>query len=40
MAERKSLITLTTDFGEADYFVPAIKGAIWNVNEMAAHITE
>jgi S-adenosyl-L-methionine hydrolase (adenosine-forming) len=35
MAERKSLITLTTDFGEADYFVPAMKGAIWNVNPQA-----
>lgn len=28
----KRLITLTTDFGEADYFVPAMKGAIYAVN--------
>lgn len=32
MAERKSLITLLTDFGESDYFVPAMKGAIYCVN--------
>ena len=31
MAERR-LITLTTDFGEADYFVPAMKGAIYSLN--------
>ncbi len=31
MAERR-MITLTTDFGEADYFVPAMKGAIYMVN--------
>jgi S-adenosylmethionine hydrolase len=32
MAEKKPIITLTTDFGEADYFVPAMKGAIYSVN--------
>jgi hypothetical protein len=32
MAERKPIITLMTDFGEADYFVPAIKGAILSLN--------
>jgi len=32
MAERKPIITLTTDFGEADYFVPAMKGVILGVN--------
>jgi S-adenosylmethionine hydrolase len=32
MAERKPIITLTTDFGEADYFVPAMKGAIYSIN--------
>ena len=35
MAEKRPLITLTTDFGEADYFVPAIKGAIFSVNPAA-----
>lgn len=30
MADRR-IITLTTDFGEADYFVPAMKGAIYGV---------
>src|ERR1700754_208791 len=35
MAERKPLNTLTTDFGEADYFVPAMKGAILTVNPQA-----
>ena len=35
MAERKPLITLTTDFGEADYYVPAMKGAILTVNPQA-----
>lgn len=35
MAERRPIITLTTDFGEADYFVPAMKGAIWSVNPEA-----
>ena len=32
MAERRPIITLTTDFGEADYFVPAMKGAIYSIN--------
>jgi S-adenosyl-L-methionine hydrolase (adenosine-forming) len=32
MAERKPIITLTSDFGEADYFVPAMKGVILGVN--------
>lgn len=31
MAEKR-MITLTTDFGEADYFVPAMKGAIYSLN--------
>lgn len=35
MAEKKPLITLTTDFGESDYFVPAMKGAIYSVNPAA-----
>ncbi len=32
MAEKKSFITLTTDFGEADYFVSAMKGVIYGIN--------
>ncbi|MEW6212717.1 MAG: SAM-dependent chlorinase/fluorinase [Acidobacteriota bacterium] len=32
MAERRPIITLTTDFGEADYFVPAMKGVIYSIN--------
>ncbi|MEK6286435.1 MAG: SAM-dependent chlorinase/fluorinase [Acidobacteriota bacterium] len=32
MAEKKTLITMTTDFGEADYFVPAMKGVIYSIN--------
>lgn len=32
MAEKKPLITMTTDFGEADYFVPAMKGVIYSIN--------
>lgn len=35
MAERKPIITLTTDFGEADYFVPAMKGVIYTINPAA-----
>lgn len=35
MADRRSLITLTTDFGEADYFVPAMKGVIYSLNPAA-----
>jgi S-adenosylmethionine hydrolase len=32
MADRRPIITLLTDFGEADYFVPAMKGAIYSLN--------
>ncbi len=32
MPEKRPIITLTTDFGESDYFVPAMKGAIYSVN--------
>ncbi|PYP86706.1 MAG: hypothetical protein DMF61_12460 [Blastocatellia bacterium AA13] len=32
MADRRSLITLTTDFGETDYFVGAMKGVIYSIN--------
>ncbi len=32
MDEKRLLITLTTDFGEADYFVPAMKGVIYSIN--------
>jgi S-adenosyl-L-methionine hydrolase (adenosine-forming) len=32
MAERKPIITLLTDFGNTDYFVPAVKGAIYSIN--------
>lgn len=32
MSERRPLITLTTDFGEADYYVPAMKGVIYSIN--------
>ncbi|MEW6128121.1 MAG: SAM-dependent chlorinase/fluorinase [Acidobacteriota bacterium] len=32
MADKRPMITLLTDFGEADYFVPAMKGAIYAVN--------
>jgi S-adenosylmethionine hydrolase len=35
MAERRPIITLTTDFGEADYYVPAVKGAIYSINPAA-----
>lgn len=35
MSEKKSLITLTTDFGESDYFVPAMKGVILGINPAA-----
>jgi len=28
MPDRRPIITLTTDFGEADYYVPAVKGVI------------
>lgn len=32
MAEKRPIITITTDFGEADYFVAAMKGVIYSVN--------
>ena len=35
MAERRPLITLTTDFGEADYYAPAMKGVIYTINPAA-----
>ncbi|HJQ67674.1 MAG TPA: SAM-dependent chlorinase/fluorinase [Blastocatellia bacterium] len=35
MAERRPIITLTTDFGEADYYVPAMKGVIHTINPAA-----
>lgn len=35
MAERRPLITLTTDFGEADYYAPAMKGVIYSTNPAA-----
>jgi S-adenosylmethionine hydrolase len=35
MSEKRPLITLTTDFGEADYFVPAMKGVILGINPAA-----
>jgi S-adenosylmethionine hydrolase len=35
MTERKAFITLTTDFGESDYYVPAMKGAIYTINPAA-----
>jgi S-adenosylmethionine hydrolase len=35
MAERRPIITLTTDFGQADYFVPAMKGVICSINPAA-----
>jgi S-adenosylmethionine hydrolase len=35
MNERKAFITLTTDFGESDYYVPAMKGAIYSINPAA-----
>lgn len=35
MPEKKSLITMTTDFGEVDYFVPAMKGVIYTINPAA-----
>lgn len=35
MAEKQPLITILTDFGEADYFVPAMKGVIYSINPAA-----
>lgn len=32
MAQKRQLITLLTDFGTADYFVAAMKGAIYSVH--------
>ncbi|HEY6333851.1 MAG TPA: SAM-dependent chlorinase/fluorinase [Blastocatellia bacterium] len=32
MAERRPIITLTTDFGESDYFVAAMKASILSIN--------
>ena len=32
MNDKRSLITLTTDFGEADYFVSTMKGVIYGIN--------
>jgi S-adenosylmethionine hydrolase len=32
MSDKKTLISMTTDFGEADYFVPAMKGVIYSIN--------
>jgi len=32
MADKRAIVTLTTDFGETDYFVPAVKGSILTVN--------
>lgn len=32
MPEKRTIITLTTDFGEADYYVPAMKGVIYSIN--------
>jgi S-adenosylmethionine hydrolase len=35
MADKKALITMITDFGESDYFVGAMKGAIYSINPLA-----
>lgn len=35
MAEKRALITMTTDFGNADYFVAAMKGAVYSINPAA-----
>jgi len=32
MPDNRTIITLTTDFGTADYFVPAMKGVILSIN--------
>ncbi|HSB09967.1 MAG TPA: SAM-dependent chlorinase/fluorinase [Blastocatellia bacterium] len=32
MPDRKTLMTMTTDFGEADYFVAAMKGVVYSIN--------
>jgi len=36
--EPHGLITLLTDFGEADYFVPAVKGVLFSINPAARAI--
>jgi S-adenosylmethionine hydrolase len=33
MADKRSIVTLTTDFGDADYYVGAIKGVIYSINQ-------
>jgi S-adenosyl-L-methionine hydrolase (adenosine-forming) len=35
MSEKRPIITLTSDFGEADYFVAAMKGVILGINPAA-----
>jgi S-adenosylmethionine hydrolase len=35
MSEKRPLITLTSDFGQADYFVPSMKGVILGINPAA-----
>jgi len=35
MPDRRTIITLTTDFGDSDYYVPAVKGSIYTVNPAA-----
>lgn len=35
MADKKTLITMITDFGESDYFVAAMKGSIFSINPFA-----
>src|SRR5262245_13294376 len=39
MPDRRPMITLTSDFGEADYFVAAMKGTIYSINPQA-HIVD
>ena len=38
MPDKVPIITLTTDFGEADYYVAAMKGVISSINPSAAII--
>ena len=33
MPDKRPIITLTTDFGESDYFVGAMKGVIYSINQ-------
>jgi S-adenosylmethionine hydrolase len=35
MPDRRPIITLTTDFGEADYYVPAVKGVLMTLSPAA-----